>query len=102
MSKSYGTMVGCKAAITWVTNLKNIDENTRERLLARMNYEFDKDIPVKPKFHKGKYGKQYDNYTCGNCGSTLFNGVTSNYCSNCGFAIGWDNPRCLTGYNSEE
>lgn len=97
MSKNYGPMIGCSSVIAWIENLKNVDDTIKERVLARINYEFDKDIPVSPKFHKGKCGKQYDSYTCGNCGTTIKRGITSNYCDNCGFAIKWDNPRCLTG-----
>ncbi len=97
MSKNYGPMVSYQTAINWIENLKGVDDNLKERTLARMEYEADKAKPVVPKFHKGKYGKQYDSYTCGNCGITIRDGVTSNYCNNCGFAIKWDNPRCLTG-----
>ena len=50
---------------------------------------------AKPKFHKGKYGKQYDSHTCGSCGFTL--SVTNNYCPDCGTRVLWENPRCLTG-----
>lgn len=99
MANSYGPMIGCNAAITWIENLQNVDNNIKERVLSRMRYEFDKDNPIPPKFHKGKHGKQYDNYTCGKCGTVLNHGVSSNFCFNCGYAIKWDNPRCLTGYN---
>lgn len=52
---------------------------------------------AKPKFHKGKYGKKYDNHTCGNCGHGIQ--VHYDYCPKCGFRLLWDNPRCLTDYN---
>jgi uncharacterized OB-fold protein len=52
-----------------------------------------------PKFHKGKYGKNYDYHTCGNCGRTII--ITDNYCPKCGTRILWDNPRCLTGVNND-
>ena len=86
MRKEYGVMVGCSTAITWVENLKDVDENIKMRVLSRMHYEFDKDIPVPPKFHKGKYGKKYDYYTCGHCGNGISFEV-DHFCSNCGFAI---------------
>ena len=59
-------------------------------------------IGSKPIFHKGRYGKQYDYWTCGNCGSTVKHDVVENYCCNCGYKILWDNPRCLTGQIKEE
>lgn len=51
---------------------------------------------AKPKFHKGKYGKQYDSHTCGNCGFGLE--VIYDYCPKCGCRLLWDSPRCLTDY----
>ena len=54
---------------------------------------------ARPKFRPGKYGKQYDTHTCGNCGRTVR--VEDNYCGGCGFRILWDNPRCLTDYHTE-
>lgn len=88
MSKSYGQCVGCEYALTWVENLTGVDEIIKERVLNRMRYEFDKDIPVKPKFRKGIYGKKYDNYSCGNCG---YGGLQVHevYCAHCGFRIDW-------------
>lgn len=49
---------------------------------------------AKPKYRKGKYGKQYDSHTCGNCGYQI--SVTYDYCPKCGYRLLWDNPRCLT------
>lgn len=49
------------------------------RALARMS-------PMEPKFHKGKYGSRYDNYTCANCGSIL-SSITWHFCPNCGQCI---------------
>ena len=90
MSKSYGPMVGCNATITWIENLKDVDEEIKKRVLARVRYEFDKDIPVPPKFHKGKCGRKYDSYTCGNCGTTLpmDHVIGEHHCWKCGFRIG--------------
>jgi len=85
MNKSYGPCVGCNTALMWVKNLTNVDERIKERVLHRMMYEFDKSIPVKPKFHPGKYGHKYDSLTCGNCGHTIK--IIDNFCSNCSFAI---------------
>ena len=64
------------------------DEQKLERY-EKMNIGF------KPKYHKGKHINDW--WTCGQCGTTVFDGVTSNYCMNCGYRIKWDNPRCLTG-----
>ena len=87
MSKNYGVMVGCQAALTWVGNLQNVDENIKSRVLSRMQYEFDKDIEVSPKFHKGKYGTKYDTWTCGNCGAGLSEAHWK-FCPNCSYKIG--------------
>lgn len=69
------------------------DEQKLERY-EKMNTGF------KPKYHKGKHVKDW--WTCGQCGTTVFDGVTSNFCMNCGYRIKWDNPRCLTGINETE
>ena len=54
---------------------------------------------AKPKFHKGKYGKKHDYYTCGKCGWTLKD-IVDDFCWKCGTRILWDNPRCLTDYKN--
>lgn len=89
MSKDYGMMIGCADALMWVSNLKDVNDGIRERVLHRMEYEFDKSIPVKRVFHKGKYGHKYDTYSCGNCGAGLPEACWS-YCPSCGFAIAKD------------
>jgi len=67
---------------------KELSEARREKALRAEHGEI-------PKFHKGKHGKRYDYYTCGNCGCTI--DVNYDYCFNCGYRIIWDNPRCMTG-----
>ena len=69
------------------------DEQKLERY-EKMN------IGYKPKFHKGKSVKDW--WTCGQCGTTVFDGVTSNFCMNCGYRIRWNNPRCLTGTEEDD
>ncbi len=86
MEDKYIPMVGCDTALTWVENLKDVDPHIQQRVLARMSYAFRRDIPVKPKFHKGKNGKRYDYYTCGQCGSSITLPIDE-YCSKCGYAI---------------
>lgn len=71
-------------AIRWAE--QQPDSEKKECAINRMKYERDKTIPVKPKFHKGVYGKKYDSYTCGNCGAGLLEAHWK-YCPNCGFAI---------------
>ena len=87
MSKSYGRCVGCQQALDWLASLQvpDSEKETKEYVLNRMRYEFDKDIPVEPKFHKGKYGHQYDSYSCGNCGHGISTGYK--FCPECGFRI---------------
>ena len=55
---------------------------------------------IKPKYHKGKHVDDW--WTCGNCGTTIFDGVVPNYCMNCGYRIRWSSPRCLTGNKDSE
>ena len=86
MGKDYGTMIGCNDAIKWVKDLQGVDEETKTRVLARMAYEFDKSIPIKPKFQKGLYSRLHDSYTCGNCGAVVTTAYYK-YCYNCGFRI---------------
>jgi len=92
MSKNYGMMMSYKDAISWVESLP--DDGKKSQVLNRMRYEKDKSDPVKPKFFKGKYVRDW--YVCGNCGGRKVD-VNDNFCPNCGFAIGWDSTRCLTG-----
>ena len=54
----------------------------------------------KPKFHKGRCGKKYDYYTCGQCGAGIE--IIDDYCYKCGYRVLWDNLRCLTGSKAEE
>ena len=58
-----------------------------ERALNRFIYCAERIRPVKPKFHKGQYGKKYDSYTCGNCGTTL--NIIHKWCYNCGYKVDW-------------
>lgn len=102
MSKTYGMMDSYDNCIAWVEALEVPDKDYKQRVLNRMRYERDKQIPVKPKFHKGHYGKKFDYYTCGKCGVTMKDGVGDNYCWNCGFRIGWDSTRCLTGLKEND
>jgi hypothetical protein len=51
-----------------------------------MEYECRKAEPIKPKYHKGIYGKKFDTYSCGNCGAGIAEAHWK-YCPNCGRAI---------------
>ena len=87
MSRTYGIMVGCRDALEWLTSLPVPKEEaeTKERVLNRMRYEFDKDKPVEPRFHKGINGRKYDSYSCGNCGAVIV--TVYKWCPSCGFRI---------------
>ena len=84
--------------ITLESYLKTIEENKMELSVPRAERAFRAEFGMKPKYHKGKYGKKYDTWTCRQCGSELVHGVCENYCHNCGYRVIWDNIRCLTGY----
>lgn len=88
MSKSYGVMVSFDEAVKFVRNLDFRDDplqaNIRDRVVNRLEYERDKQVPVKPVLHKGKSISDY--YTCGNCGGSIDLPIAS-YCRNCGFKI---------------
>ena len=85
-------MISFDAAIEWAE--LQPDSDTKMYALNRLRYERDKAKPIKPKYHKGQYGRKYDYYTCANCGAVAV--VTYNYCPTCGRQIGWDSCRCLT------
>ncbi len=95
MSKDHGCMMSEKDAVALfevevadAVSQCGVDADCYERALNRVRFRFDQCIPVKPKFFKGKYGKKYDSYSCGNCGA---GGVQPHwrYCPNCGYAIDW-------------
>ena len=87
MSENYGMMVGWETAIKWIENLKGVDTKIQDCVINRMKYEFAKDIAVKPRFNKGKYGHKYDSFSCGKCGSGI-NEAWYEFCPRCGFRIG--------------
>ncbi len=91
-------MCGVDDAIAY---LRGLDDDRARDTAARLTYIRDKETGVKPKFHKGRYGHKYDYYTCGHCGSTFPHGA-ERFCSNCGYAVLWDIPWCLTGYKEAE
>ena len=85
----YGAMVGCETAIMWIENLKGVDEHIQERVLNRVRYEFEKDIPVPVKYMKGKYGRKYDTWSCGHCGHGISEtqARAGRFCGQCGYRI---------------
>lgn len=62
-------------------------------IINRLEYHRRQAQGVKPKYHKGDCIKDW--YTCGNCGRTVE--INFDYCPKCGYKIGWDSTRCLTG-----
>lgn len=69
-----------------------------ERAVNRVRYEFSKVSGEKPRYHKGKYIKDW--YTCRHCGSTVE--INHNFCPNCGYELLWDGIRCLTDTRPEK
>lgn len=90
-------MVGIDGAIEWLELQASGNDEIPQRIINRLRYIQAKDEGVKPKFHKGIYGRKYDSWTCGNCGAGIRGSVGDNYCQNCGYRILWDSTRCLTG-----
>lgn len=83
MSRHYGMMVGFSDAIKWIgENTKN--SVMKDRVMARLSYELEQNLPVKPTKYKTRY---FDEYKCGNCGRGSLEHDWE-YCPNCGFAIG--------------
>lgn len=101
MNKSYGAMCSANQAIEEIEKAEFTSGDMKERVLNRLMYMRDQDIAVKPKYHKGRQGRTFDYYTCGHCGNTIRE-IGDNYCSGCGFRIGWDSTRCLTGFDEAE
>jgi DNA-directed RNA polymerase subunit RPC12/RpoP len=77
-------MIGCEAAVEWVSKQDVADLETLRRVVNRMKYEFEKDIGAIAKKHKGMY--RADFYTCGNCGAGISEPYWT-YCPNCGYRI---------------
>ena len=90
-------MCGIDTAIEYLGS-KSSGDDMFLQIINRLKYVRDKDVGVKPKFHKGKYINDW--YTCGNCGYGIGNNLP-NYCENCGYRINWDSPRCMTGIEVE-
>ena len=80
-------MVGCKEALEWLREMpvQPLEEGMKDCVISRVEFEFSRQKPVAPKYHKGLYGKKFDYYTCGNCGFNLATGYK--WCPNCGFRI---------------
>ena len=55
-------------------------------LNEKVLYILAKDVPVEPRFNKGKYGSKYDSYSCGRCGFGISE-IVYKYCPNCGQRI---------------
>jgi len=90
----YGVMMSFDDAVIWIEECAPPGDR-KDRAIARLKYERDKSVPVKPRFHKGQYGKKYDYHTCGKCGTIVY--VVNDYCPQCGRMIGWDRIRTMTG-----
>ena len=99
-----GTCCGIDQAIEYLKDCppRYKGDDYPERIINRLRYLRDKDVGVKPKYHKGIYGKKYDTWTCGNCGALTRDSVRDNFCWNCGYRILWDSTRCLTGIHDDE
>lgn len=109
MGKHYGPMLGGRDALEFLSRVQEKIGVQEERFVEsfsrmknRFEYQIDQAEPVKLKFHKGKSSSVHDYWTCQNCGCGITYGVIQNFCWNCGHAIEWEWPRCLTGKGSEK
>ena len=108
MSKHYGAMMGGRDALAFLDRVYeqiDVQEEGFEKSFDRMKNRFaclvDHAEPVKLKYHKGR-SRLYDYWTCQNCGCEITHSVIQNFCWNCGHAIEWEWPRCLTGQRRKE
>lgn len=81
---------------------EKIDKELFDRMRNRFAYQINQAEPVKLKYHRGKHSRAHDYWTCQNCGCGISHGVIQNYCWNCGHALEWDSPRCLTGCKNDD
>lgn len=98
-------MCGIDDAIKYLRTIRperKEDADKPKMIINRLEYHRAQAIGVRPKFHKGQYGKKYDSWSCGNCGRTLSRDVLANYCDGCGYRVLWDSPRCVTGKEGAE
>jgi len=95
-------MVGIDEACEWLETKTLKTDDMPRRIINRLRYLQAKDDGVKPRFHKGEYGKKYDYWSCGQCGAITKFYTVDNYCHKCGYRILWDSPRCLTGAKKED
>ena len=95
--RSHGAMCSINQAIEYLSKLEDKDNDMPIRIVNRLQYIKDKENGAPVKYHKGTYGRKYDWWTCGNCGTVLRHDVGDNYCWNCGYFLKWGSPRCLTG-----
>lgn len=89
---SSGVMCGIDQAIQYLRENCSGFEWT-DLVINRLEYHRKQAEGLVPRYHKGMSIKSY--YTCRNCGRTA--DIIFNFCPNCGYALNWDNPRCLTG-----
>ncbi|MBR2402174.1 MAG: hypothetical protein IKB01_05295 [Lachnospiraceae bacterium] len=68
-----------------------------ETSLNRVRYEISKAIGIAPRVLTARVSRYGKFYSCGNCGASV--SIHYNCCHNCGRAIKWGSPRCLTGMN---
>lgn len=81
--------------------LSPTDLEKYECFVRNVKYLIKLNKGIKPKNHKGRT-KIRDYWTCGNCGTMVFDGVGANFCAGCGEKILWDSIRCLTGVNEND
>lgn len=104
MKENYGLMMSENQSLELLEKIQTIIEEEQngeflvlfDRMRNRFKYLAQNAKPIKVKYHKGVHGYKYDYWTCGNCGCRITYDVGQNFCWNCGHALKWDSPRCLT------
>ncbi len=80
-----GRQYNPRKALAMLNRLENGETKLLQdgALINNIRRGLTRDYPLEPNFRPGKYGHQYDSYTCRNCGFSVKQAFYK-YCPNCG------------------